>query len=261
MSEKKQNRFINGFKSIGKSIKRFATTKNKAKDIVGISFYVLIISALALTGSFLFLKNYYSMCYVDGQSMYPTFNKDHSKGIYDLGLFDKHSYALDSLKRFDIVTTYYADDYYSPGKLSPHCSSKIKRLLAFPNESIKIEGHFEYIMEKDEQKRILVYETYLKKEGETEYTLLNLPFDNKISYENQESSIVLNKEIVLGPTQYAVKGDNWGYKGNWNSKDSFTGAGPVERSYLIGKYIALIGTCSSDGANPKYFFPRFYYHA
>lgn len=220
--------------------------KSIGKDIFTICVYVIVVIALALAGSFLFLKNYYSMCYVDGQSMYPTFNKKKD-GKCDLGLFDKHGYVVSSLKRFDIITTYYASDYDSnTHKLLDNVSPKIKRLLAFPNEKIKIvvEGN--------------AYVTYLQEVGSTEYKKIDLPYVACYDPE-QPLQTFPSYEITLGENEYAVKGDNWSKTSNWASWDSFTGAKQIKRDYIIGRYVALIGTCDEGGGNPHYHFPEFYH--
>jgi len=237
------------------------TAKSFIGDIIWTIVYMIVIVVLSLSGMFLFCKNYYSICWVDGQSMYPTFNREgnlstNPKNIYDLTLFDEKDSGKNSLVRFDIVTTYYQGDYDSKGDIKPTSFRKIKRLIGFPNETIKIT----YDKELFDTQGKIDYSLYIKKTTDPDFVKYTLPFDNSISY---TPGLLLDITLTLGEGEYAVKGDNWGgYKSsidNWYSYDSFTGAGKIRKNYIHGKYIAYIGTCGYQASNPHYCFPRFYH--
>ncbi len=94
--------------------------------------------------------------FINGMSMYPTLNKNSvsSSGTaknwysgssshegdlidYGWGKSDKRDAWLPSLKRFDIVYTYYPTDY-TGGVLRKSAELKIKRIIGLPGETVTI---------------------------------------------------------------------------------------------------------------------------
>ena len=121
----------------------------KLKATLSITGYLLLLIALCFVGVFVFHSYYYESVYVSGASMYPTLNGDdneHTNTIVDFGIVDAHKSAINHIKRFDIVSTYfpyttkYYYDYTEDGVLKPTATKKIKRVIALPNETFKIEN-------------------------------------------------------------------------------------------------------------------------
>ena len=131
----------------------------KKKNPLGLIFRILmiliIVFSLSIMGFVLISRAIYPEdIYVNGLSMYPTFNKDakslvvdgdyeplyksgetysFSKDIkngdlVDYGLADSKSETLKALKRFDIIVTYYPSDYQD-GERNGNAIPKIKRIL------------------------------------------------------------------------------------------------------------------------------------
>ena len=90
-----------------------------------------LLLAVCLSGALIFHSYYYELIYVSGTSMAPTLNgtdDDASGSLVDFGIVDAHKSALDHIKRFDIVSTYYPDatDYDAQGNLYKNAKKKIK---------------------------------------------------------------------------------------------------------------------------------------
>lgn len=206
---------------------------------------VLIVVVLVLVVALdvaLFLKNiYYKQFWVNGESMYPTLNKDvilpdgskvdetsGNSGVgyqhLDYGLYDDHKSTLKKLKRFDVViTSYYEDDD----------SEKIKRIVGLPGETIKF----------NEQGDLFVNGNLVKQPIEDKYKTAGwYPLE----------------EIQLTDDQYYVLGDNRAHSSDSRSH------GAIKKTYIVGKAIAVIGYVTAiekDGeltcSKVTYKWPRF----
>ena len=137
--------------------------KRKILSITASIFYFLTVVALCVTTSILVNKSYFNYIYVNGSSMNPTLKGgnggsatsphiDMITGKYvpgdtvHFGTVDPSIKAKKNIKRYDIVTTYYPyiknvseDDYDSSGNLKKNAAYKIKRVIALPGETFKIE--------------------------------------------------------------------------------------------------------------------------
>lgn len=104
-----------------------------------ILYFILTVSIVA-TGCYIFYKKYYQPIVVDGSSMQPTLvggGSSHETGKtyrYHYGLADLHNPAINNLKRFDVVVTYYPSSWM--GGIDK--TYKIKRVWGFPGETIKL---------------------------------------------------------------------------------------------------------------------------
>lgn len=178
--------------------------------------------------------------------MSPTLNNRSQNSPYnDCGLVDENKNIKQYLERFDVVITYYSQDYYN-GALNNSASKKVKRLYGFPGEKIEL-GVDEY------NKR------YLRVNDE----FVDLPFDvNLPEYQGADANHKRfpsnNKPFILGENEYFVVGDNWK-----NSSDStHKNVGPVTVDMISGILIKIIGYCTLDSqgnineifkTTPRYF--------
>lgn len=226
---------------------------NKILDIVIIVFGVI---AIIVSGLFLFQNLYFEPFYVNGQSMYPTFNAnalspsgaelgEEGGQAYDgcnhidYGFMNCRDKVLDNLQRFDIIVTYSTSEKHV---------QLIKRLIGLPGETIK----FTATNPDDPENGDL----YVKKDGE--FVLVEQPIENKYKVSNL-SHPYNAEEIVLGDDEYYVLGDNRGH-----SQDSRF-YGKMKRDWLVGKVIYLAGYCTiktgKDGHDKptkiRYRWPRF----
>ena len=200
----------------------------KAYNILATIGAFLLLLALCVSGTMVFHSYYYELIYVSGGSMYPTLNKNaqdentESVGaVVDFGIIDTHASALKHIKRFDIVSTYYPDasDYdLATNTLRPGAKKKIKRIIALPNETFKIEKGLLYV-EKD-----------------TEFELVPYTFETnpsaKSGYEGKDTV----EPITLKDNQYWVLGDN-----RSASNDCASIGKPINRENLIGALVAIEG--------------------
>ena len=182
--------------------------------------------ALCVSAVLFFHSYYYSAVYISGGSMSPTlYGADEDALAYadnkgsgvtaDFGIIDSHQSAIKHIKRFDIVSTYYASDYYN-GAISYGSTKKIKRIIALPNETFKITNGLLYVL-KDNQYEYIPYPFKTNPAIETEYTGKDVT------------------ETHLESDQYWVLGDN-----RSASHDSKT-EGPVQSSYILGVLVAIEG--------------------
>lgn len=128
----------------------------------------LLLAVAGVSANVIYLtSNYGDAFFVDGVSMYPTLNKGalrkETDGTYtkvtwrsgeqkagdlvDYGWARMGERGLSDLKRFDIVITYYEKDYQVDAAgtktLKSDASLKIKRLIAFPGETVQISPDYD----------------------------------------------------------------------------------------------------------------------
>ena len=223
--------------------------KSKKSSIIikAIASFALTV-AIICSGVLLFHSYYYESVYISGSSMSPTlvgadesalYNEeiDASKLTADFGIMDTHQSAIKHIKRFDIISTYYNDDYY-PGTNSVRndATKKIKRVIGLPNETIKIENGYLYVLKGDE------------------YRLVNYPFATNPAVDTKYTGKDMGP-TPLGNDQYWVLGDN-----RQASHDS-AAVGAVRYKDICGVLVAIEGqgklyikrfTCNQCNKNFKY---------
>ena len=199
---------------------------------------VLVVTVIALCLAF--KNNYYGFIYVDGSSMSPTLQQ------HEFGFVDKHGYAIDSAKRFDIAVTYYPtivagksdycwiDDAGNEVKtifqdtehkvvVSSKAEYKIKRIVALPGEQFILQTDSVVVRSK-------------KKDGFWgEWVSYKLPYDTHGSTEK-----VNQEPITLEKGEYWVIGDNWS-----GSTDSASLNQRIYRKNIQGILIGIEGTCET----------------
>ena len=233
---------------------KIASFVKRFKPLAFPAIYFVLVVALACSIFSAFGKKNYLFIYIDGPSMQPTLNnnviredsvepsgaiKKQLKNT-EFGYADKSNTTKNNIKHFDIVVTYYASDY-SNGKLRDKVDYKIKRIIALPGETFKI------------QNGIISY----KNEDDTWYTP-DIPFTPKGTTINGDEKTYPNSkdhaEYTLGENQYWVLGDNW-----QNSSDSQLN-GPVLKNYIAGVLVAIEGTCTLVTLNNKNSFIDYNYY-
>ena len=131
------------------------TFVKRLKMMVFPTIYFVLVVTLSISLFTAFKKRNYLSIYIDGPSMQPTLNsqvekediRDPQTGLIvkqllkntEFGYADQSKVTKDNIKHFDIVVTYYASDY-SNNKLNKSADYKIKRIIALPNETFKIEA-------------------------------------------------------------------------------------------------------------------------
>ena len=203
----------------------------KTKSILSVTGYFLLVIAICFSASLVFHNLYYEQIYVSGNSMSPTLNGSENEkagSIVDFGIMDTHKSALKNIKRFSIVSTYYPDEIdYNPetGRLRPGAKQKIKRVVALPGETFKIEQGKLYILEDGDFKYI-------------PYTFKTSP---SIEEEYDGKDIA---SLKLADNEYWVLGDNRG-----NSRDSGAINMAVTKDNLIGVLVAIEGKAKLKVSN------------
>ena len=236
-----------------------------------------MVIALCVSASLVFHNTYYEYVYISGSSMSPTLtgskvtispygDQIEAEGsVVECGIADAHKAAINNIKRVSIISTYYYNDYDAEGKVLSDRSPKIKRVIAMPNETFKIEGGLLYLKDGDEFKNV-------------PYTFETEPSVNT-GYQGKDLP-----ETTLSENQYWVLGDH-----RDKSRDCGTLNTPIEKSYITAVLIAIEGqaklklrecvcsscgevfssglTCSKCGAklikqfdlaNKRYHWPKYY---
>ena len=198
----------------------------KLKTILSITGYFLLTIALCVSASIVFHNTYYELVFVSGISMQPNLNLsggDKEGDIVDFGIMDTHQSAINNIKRFSIVSTYYADDYVLKDTVVSNAHQKIKRVIAMPNETFKIEKSKLYV-----------------KQDNNEFEYIPYTFDI-IPSVDKESTIKDIEETTLKEDEYWVLGDHRDKSRDCGSESLRV---PVKKDYLIGVLVAIEGTAT-----------------
>lgn len=235
--------------------------KEKLKRIVWPLIYLVLITNVCLSFILVFRSYYYRSIFVSGSSMEPTLN---GSGQYvDYGIIDDHKNAINNLKRFQIITTFYpfankSKDYvggYVHGGINvvdkKESSYKIKRVYGFPGETIRFELDEEMVdlaksysdgyCEAAQYAARKAIKFYVKGIGSNDFVEQKLSFKRKIAIAHIDNYD--DYEITLGFDEYWVMGDNYSA-----SSDCFSEKAPIYYENIVGVLIAIEGTCI---ARPK----------
>lgn len=239
-----------------------AENKTKINNIIWPSIYFILAIVLSVSIAIAANKTGYTRIFVSGQSMVPTLDGGpHSGGaqegdVVDFGYMDPSSQAINNLKRFNIVTTYFPynwqnADYDKDGKLLSTASYKIKRIIGLPGEKVTLH------VDLDKTCHITISKgknstTYTYDDDEKGWNAL-LPNNVNHLYKYEIHHFSVNKmtssknySTTLGDDEYFVMGDNWDV-----SSDSSTNMDPesimfmhrnhIKRNNLQGVLIAIEG--------------------
>ena len=229
----------------------------RLKPLVFPTIYFVLVITLSISLFSAFKKRNYLSIYIDGPSMQPTLNsqvqredvRDPQTGLIvkqllkntEFGYADTSKIAKDNIKHFDIVVTYYSSDYTNE-KLNKNADYKIKRIIALPNETFKVESG------------VISY-----KNADGTWDTPEMPFVPNGSTKNGESYTFPHTkdigETTLKDNQYWVLGDNW-----LNSSDSKVN-GPILKNYIAGVLVAIEGTCTLVTQNGKDSFTDYKYYS
>ncbi len=209
-----------------------------------------LVIAVSVSAVCLFQRFYYTPIWVNGQSMYPTFNKDakykdgnligetrirgEEEGIYDVDycFMATDQGVINNISRFNIIVCKYTYQ---------QASYNIKRVIALPGEKFYFvnnpgmndNGQL-YICEKDQ----------------AEFKLVEQPIDNYYvlngNYSGQGSTIV-----TLNENEYFVVGDNRVKNNSYDSRD----VGPIVKSNILGVVAGINGKATLGYNNEGVFGP------
>ncbi len=242
--------------------------KRKKKSFLHVFFQFFLVFVFAIVLSVFGQSTYdftrYKRFYVNGESMYPTLNKDikirengndvqdigktylvgsfslksHSY-LCDYGLMDSSSSFKNDIKRFSIVVTYYNSDL-NESSAKDGAELKIKRVIGMPGESLYFDS--EGLL-------------YIKGKGENAFSLVNQDFYNISSWNDESKEFLSNvvkqtnigsnyangeeNLITLGNDEYFLVGDNR-IEGCSNDSRSI---GPVNEKCFVGRVVTIIGKC------------------
>ncbi len=215
------------------------TLKRKIIAIGTSILYFATVVTVCVSAAALVRKSCYSYIFVSGGSMEPTLNGGQDSGArapwYDsstheyhhgdrvhFGITDESSRAKRNLKRYDIVTVYYPwSDYDSNGELLKNADYKIKRVIALPGETFKIEQGVLMVKYEDGYKTI--ERAHLIEDG-------------------GNSSVKDVTEQTLAEDQYWVMGDHRNNSYDCASIASGNYRGPIKFENIIGVLTSVQGT-------------------
>ena len=234
--------------------------KEKLKKIVWPLIYFVLIINVCISFILVFRSYYFKSIFVSGSSMEPTLYGNHGGGQADYGIIDDHRSAINNIRRFQIVTTYYpfpdshdyVDGYVKGGDNvidEKESSYKIKRVYGFPGETIHFEVNDEmlelYLNSADKKSAVAqnayknAIEFYVKPNNSTRYKKQKLNFNRNYRIANEHS---LDKyrdyTYVLEEDEYWVMGDNYAV-----SSDCFLKNAPIYYDNIVGVLVAIEGTC------------------
>lgn len=204
--------------------------------IIVIAAIILLVSSIAVCGVCLFQRFYYSPIWVNGQSMYPTLNKEakykdgtligevrhrgEEEGTYDVdyGFMATNSFVINSIKRFNIIVCKYS---------SQQASYNIKRVIALPGEK------FYFVNNPGKEHN---GDLYVCEKGQNEFKYVSQPIDSDFvlrgDYTKKGSEV-----FSLNEDEYFVCGDNRVGTNSYDSRD----VGPIVKSNILGVFRGING--------------------
>ncbi|MCQ2815357.1 MAG: signal peptidase I [Bacilli bacterium] len=236
--EKREGKIKKFFKAIGRAL-----TSKKARLIYWPIFYAVAIVGICISSGFIFHNTYYVQIFVSGTSMMPTLNgwceyKPDQRNIVNFGIADCHKSAIDNVKRFDVVLTYY--DFGEKDEVF-----KIKRIWGLPGDTISLTHDDNSYTFKVTRGNELVQECvspYSPTNNRLSFSTGDKTFSIKIN-PNSPNSLRVFDSVVLDQNHFFVMGDNW-----TGSQDSYTlGKKPIELHNLSGVVVAIEGTAQRVG--------------
>ena len=259
--------------------------KTVLSNVLTAAIYLSFTILLAFTGCFLFQDYYYKKIYISGRSMNPTLIGD--EGCHNYGYVDTSANAINNLKRFDVIITYY-NKWTNPDPEDPSyedTSYKVKRVWGFPGETITltcieevdpetttVSKYFNYKAVKNDK---VVCDITSEPAIEKEFNISSLKkkekmlvcrftYGNKHFYINAKTDntgvprhfedLVLDKKtktVEGSKDEYFVMGDNW-----QNSADSYRYVvkdhkANLDKSELQGRVVCIQGVTKYDSVKKE----------
>ena len=235
--------------------------KKRLKLIIWPIIYLVLIVNVCISFILVFRSYYYRSIFVSGSSMEPTLHGTVSERV-DYGIIDDHNSAINRIKRFQIITTYYpfpgSTDYkggYVHGENNivdeNEASYKIKRVYGLPGETIKFVLNQEFapkaieLANKDQwsaeaqdaaQRAV---EVYIKAKDSDKFIKQNIKFKRRI--DGKKLPEYEDFTFELADDEYWVMGDNYSA-----SSDCFSKKSPIYKDNIVGVLVAIEGTCKID---------------
>ena len=248
--------------------------------------YFLLTISIVVTGCYIFYKKYYQPIVVDGSSMQPTLIGGGScPGVpgtsyrYNYGVADLHNPAINGLKRFDVVVTYYPSSWMGGADKT----YKIKRVWGFPGETIDLkydtqEQYFTFTVthafdgnNKTFKSSVIssITKTYeiehmeakkrVIEKHEVTFQAAKFSVGSKSFFINASGNKRTLDEYTLGKNEYFVMGDNWASSTDcWEKR---TSPDKLTRSYIQGRVLYISAYVSLKNGDPVDFhnFKKRYY--
>ena len=235
--------------------------KSKFKLILWPVIYLVLIINVCISFVLVFRSYYFKSIFVSGSSMEPTLHGNVAD-VVDYGIIDDHDSAINSIKRFQIITTYYpfadSKDYERPYIHNPDptkgeknvisetdSSYKIKRVYGLPGETIRFELDNEYAeaaksykdsysaQAQDAAQKAVQF--YVKTNDNEGFVKQTIKFKRKINIAKIDD--YKDYEFTLADDEFWVMGDNYSA-----SSECFTKKAPIYKDNIVGVLIAIEGT-------------------
>ena len=236
--------------------------KKKLKLIIWPIIYLVLIINVCISFILVFRSYYFRSIFVSGSSMEPTLHGTVGQRV-DYGIIDDHDSAINRIKRYQIITTYYpfpgSSDYtseYVPGGDNVideyEASYKIKRVYALPGESIRFSVDQEMLLEA--QKKKAAGDAWGNEAQDFAQRALNVEIRKVGSEEFVKQTLKFKRRIDIGKIpdydgyqydlqkdEYWVMGDNYSA-----SSDCYSKRAPIYKDNIVGVLVAIEGTCVID---------------
>lgn len=221
------------------------------------TLYLAFAVIVCVVGAYIFNSYYYTTIYVSGSSMLPTLVGGTSDSNFrnHYGISDTSKQAINNLKRFDVVVTFYPwtkdDDVY-----------KIKRIWGLPGETINLTYNSsanEYTFTATKNgKNVNQYKSDVSQMsfdlGGKEKFVSNVTTfkDGKRTFHTRLGSYRQIHDYTLQNDEYFLMGDNWG-----GSSDCYTfiieggSTTKLTKKNLQGKVVAIEGTATYNTQTKK----------
>ena len=247
--------------------------------------YLVLTVSIVVTGCYIFYKKYYQPIVVDGSSMQPTLvggGSSHVPGNtyrYHYGIADLHNSAINNLKRFDVVVTYYPSSWMG----GTDTTYKIKRVWGFPGETINLtynsgEQTFTFTvanafdgfnktykssvissLEKTFEIEHMEGNKRVIQNATTTFSVAKFSIPSKSFYINANGKRTITNK-TLGKDEYFVMGDNWA--SSTDCYEKITSPDKLTRRYIQGRVLyinAYVSLVDGDPAEFHKFKERYYF--